>query len=441
MPNWHEFSVLLVSQVALIFAVQNVYLIFYTYGKELEPSDNYFQDAANNPRRTDFYRFSNVESFYSAYLEFQTDGQDVEVFWIKHLMSIQLAGVFLGSLIFGALADYFGRKNVCRAVFFIGTALLAGEGFIHNSIVIAVARFFVGLLTGGVIVVTWSFTTELIQPQTRFLARAFANWPNARLILTIICYFTGNWRLTLHICAGIAFISFGFYCFFLPESPTWLFCQKRYDEAEKIRELIIQRSNGACDIKLPDRKPTKHLTFISIWQKSKYRNIMLLFGTVWILTNFTAAMIDYTEILGVTEIMFGIINRRNLHLVSLLISMVGMTIAAVMVTLKLNETYNVAYCFAFLTSLIFAEFVWDACYLCVIEQVPTEVRSTVCGTCSFFSRVFGIAATLMVYVKKEWAPAPLYTATIAMAIHFLIAFKFLKESKDADLSEVSLERM
>lgn len=50
------------------------------------------------------------------------------------------------------------------------------SGFLTYPVFIAVCRFIIGTQTGAIIVVSWSLTTELISPRTRFLARAFANW-------------------------------------------------------------------------------------------------------------------------------------------------------------------------------------------------------------------------------------------------------------------------
>uniref|UniRef100_A0A1I7TB97 MFS domain-containing protein n=1 Tax=Caenorhabditis tropicalis TaxID=1561998 RepID=A0A1I7TB97_9PELO len=82
----------------------------------------------------------------------------------------------------------------------------------------------IGTQTGAIIVVSWSLTTELISPRTRFLARAFANWPTGKFILALICFFSQNWRISLHVCAATTFFGALLYIFFVPESPTYLQC-------------------------------------------------------------------------------------------------------------------------------------------------------------------------------------------------------------------------
>lgn len=384
----------------------------------------------------------------------------MSVIWWENVISIQQIGIFVGSILFGYISDHFGRKTVCQYSLLISSVVLLVEGFLSSTIPIAICRFIIGTQTGAIIVVSWSLTTELISPRTRFLARAFANWPTGKFILAMICFFSRNWRISLHVCAGFTLFGALLYIFFVPESPTYLQCHGQRDKAHKIVAEVFEKSNGECIITLPNGIRSKPLTFAQIWRKEKYRNVIILFGAIWIMTNFTATMLDFSEViifknnliysqmllagvpalckitLGLIEIYLGIISRRNLHLVSLFINGISMCASGVFIVFNLHKTYPTLYVIVFLIGYSSIEFIWDACYLCVVEQVPTEVRGTISGACSFLSRLSGIIAAKMTIVKQQWEPAPLFIACGAAIIHFLIAFFFLNESKDANLGEI-----
>ncbi|PIC18922.1 hypothetical protein B9Z55_024647 [Caenorhabditis nigoni] len=459
MLNCHELRMLIIFQVAMVFMVQNVFQIYSTFGQQLNPDDPYIKEALSHPNK-DLYRFSQNSSFYSTHAQWLSDKEDTNVLWWENVIAIQQVGIFVGSILFGYISDHCGRKTVCQYSLLVSSAVLLFEGLQSSTIIIAICRFIIGTQTGAIIVVSWSLTTELISPRTRFLARAFANWPTGKFILALICFFSRNWRISLHVCAGFTFLGAILYLLFVPESPTYLQCHAQRERAQTIVSDIFERSNGQCIITLPTGIRSKPLTFCQIWRKEKYRNVIILFGAIWIMTNFTATMLDFSEViifknnliysqmllagvpalckifLGLIEIYLGIISRRNLHLVSLFINGASMCASGIFIVLGIHKSHPTLYVIVFLIGYSSIEFIWDACYLCVVEQVPTEVRGTISGACSFFSRLSGIIASKMTIVKRQWEAAPLFIAFGAAIIHFLIAFFFLNESKDANLGEI-----
>ncbi|CAB3400693.1 unnamed protein product [Caenorhabditis bovis] len=430
-------------------------------GKQLNDTDPYIKEARNT-KENGFYMFVTQERFLSTHSEFIIRNKDVDSIWWKKVITIQQFGVFFGSLIFGWVSDHIGRKTVCQYSLLFSSIILLIEGFLTNTIAITVCRFVIGTQAGAMIIVAWSHTTELISPKTRFLARAFSNWPNAKVVLVAVCSFSQNWRISLHVSSALTLVASGLYFFGMPESPTWLHCHGQREKAQQVSGRVFEKSGGLCIIDLPTGIKNKSLTFSQIWKKEKYRNVIILFGAIWIMTNFTNTMLDFSEVnilnglltsqlllavvpsvlkmlLGTTEIYLGIINRRNLHLVSLFINGVSMLICGIFLTTHLEKKFKIFYVIIYLIGYSSMEFVWDACFLCVVEQVPTEVRGTVCGTCSFLSRIAGVAATNMVHVKKLWAAAPLYTAASTALLHFTLAYFFMDDSKDANLGEVGFD--
>ena len=71
-------------------------------------------------------------------------------------------------------------------------------------------------------IVGFAYFCELVSPHQRFKLRTFSNWANARIMLTLVCLFTLNWRLSSYVSAAISLITFGIVWLILPESHIWL---------------------------------------------------------------------------------------------------------------------------------------------------------------------------------------------------------------------------
>ncbi|CAI5454911.1 unnamed protein product [Caenorhabditis angaria] len=348
-------------------------------------------------------------------------GKRLDSTFFEVINPISQSGIFLGSLVFGFLTDKLGRRRLCRYGLFVAAFALVTESFLLCSAAIVCVRFAVSFLVGGILVSSWSLMTELVSNKTRLIARSFATYPNAKLIFVLICFFTKNWRLTLQISAFLAFFNAFLHCF-IPESPTWLQFNGRHTKAMKICEKIRQKSRGQCNLVLP-KDEYESLTFKEIWNREEYRNLFFLLGFIWIVTNFTSAFLDFSvtviikddfmksQILlaaapAIVKMIFGSlelldvlkISRKPLHLASLSIVAITMLICAILIIIGVHETapFSYLYIILYLIGLSSIEFIWDACYLCLVEQVPTEIRGTITGVCSLLARTAGILATNLV---------------------------------------------
>lgn len=71
-------------------------------------------------------------------------------------------------------------------------------------------------------IVGWAYFSELVSAHQRFKLRTFSNWANARIMLTLVCLFTGEWRLSSYVSAAISLVTFAIVWLVLPESHIWL---------------------------------------------------------------------------------------------------------------------------------------------------------------------------------------------------------------------------
>lgn len=163
-----------------------------------------------------------------------------------------LAGMAIGSLSAGVLADKFGRKPVL-----IGSILLFGTstmliGLSTDVPSIALIRFFAGLGIGAALPAATTLTAEFIPLRLRTMAVTTA----------IVCYPAGGmlaglaaaqilpaqgWRVFFYFGGAMA-ISFALFLFFtLHESPKFLSRQiSRWDE---LRALMQRMSHQVSDVR------------------------------------------------------------------------------------------------------------------------------------------------------------------------------------------------
>jgi MFS family permease len=166
--------------------------------------------------------------------------------------SMYLAGAISGSLLFGWLADRFGRKrlfNVTLGVYLVGTAATA---FSDSFVSFAICRFITGAGIGGEYSAINSAIQELIPARYRgrtdliingsFWVGAAIGASGAVVLLdpTVINPELG-WRLAFGIGAAL-----GLFVLllrrFIPESPRWLMTHGHHDDAEQVMANIECRS-------------------------------------------------------------------------------------------------------------------------------------------------------------------------------------------------------
>ncbi|XP_071451670.1 solute carrier family 22 member 21-like isoform X2 [Hetaerina americana] len=174
--------------------------------------------------------------------------------WRPNLaQSIFFIGSVVGSLIFGALGDHFGR----RPVLFVSN-LVALSGGIFTSLsnsfaTFVIARFIVGLTYYNCFMAMYIIMVEYVKPNKRSLV---ANLPIALFltsglaILPWLGYAFWDWRtLGYVICIPSAFICLVGPCF-IPESGRWLLSKGKVEKAEKILRQCAKMNKRQVDEKV-----------------------------------------------------------------------------------------------------------------------------------------------------------------------------------------------
>ena len=119
-----------------------------------------------------------------------------QAYKVDLVQSVLMAGSLFGALIFGALADVYGRRKIW---YFTLTSLVAfgfASSFAPNYKIYLILRFFTGLFIGGEILSAFVLATELIGPSYRGFAGTMIQcfFTAGLLILPVMSYLIRDWR-------------------------------------------------------------------------------------------------------------------------------------------------------------------------------------------------------------------------------------------------------
>ena len=119
-------------------------------------------------------------------------------------------------------------------------------------------------------------------------------------MLTLVCLFTGEWRLSSYVSAAITCITLAIAIFVLPESHIWLKKKGRFAEAEASRRRIAAISGveftpqPAPELKEGELPPEleKDVTILNVFQDPTLRRNLLVLWVMWFVIGMTAYLTD-----------------------------------------------------------------------------------------------------------------------------------------------------
>ncbi len=172
---------------------------------------------------------------------------------------IYVAGAVLGAIVFGGLADRYGRRRLFFLTLGLYAAATVASGFAPDFAAFAALRFLTGAGIGGEYAAINSAIQEFMPARLRgridlavngsFWVGAAVGAAGAVLILDSgIFPPEWGWRVAFIIGGALALAILPLRRF-VPESPRWLLLQRRRDEAERI-VADIEAAGG----KLPDHE-------------------------------------------------------------------------------------------------------------------------------------------------------------------------------------------
>ncbi len=157
-----------------------------------------------------------------------------------YFSSAAFAGMLIGSLVSGVLADKFGRKWVATALVFVWGVGSVGTGFMNSLETLLACRVIAGIGMGAMTPILVAYISEIIPTAKRPKYITLYMLIGAVGVVTacLITMFFANglgWR-AVYWLEGAFGLTFLLIAFFIPESAMWLESKGRLDEADKIVE-------------------------------------------------------------------------------------------------------------------------------------------------------------------------------------------------------------
>ncbi|KAH8365191.1 hypothetical protein KR084_005775 [Drosophila pseudotakahashii] len=374
--------------------------------------------------------------------------------------SLVMLGVLVGSLIFGMLADRFGRRPAfltsCFMQLITGLIVCVSPYFWFYCLF----RFLVAVATAGTMTTSFVLLMEIVGPKKRELVAILYQLPFniGHASLAVFAYFIREWRwyqFSITIFSAV----FVIYIWLVPESPRWLFTTGRLDKSIKILEKIAKCNRAPTETIRPEieaahtalaaRQPLKRGTMLDLFRTPFMRIKTICMANNWLVV----CMVYYGTAQYVSKL------GGNIFISNLIAAAVGVpgTCLCVLLTKYLGRKLTLLLsngCSALGLILLAClstqgEMVRVACatiglfgasvtfpnvYLYGGELFPTVVRSSGVGLCSMIGRVGSIVAPMIVDLDEYglWIAPLIFGAFSLLA---MVGTLFIPETRGAPLPE------
>ncbi|XP_012733722.2 solute carrier family 22 member 6-A isoform X1 [Fundulus heteroclitus] len=345
--------------------------------------------------------------------------------------SIYMFGLLVGAVLFGHLADKYGRRIIILISLAIQATFGVAAAFAPNFYVYTALRFMVGTSISGVIMNAFVLGTEWTGLRKRMLAGIITDYffGFGYIILAGVAYLIRDWRkLQLAISApGFLFIV---YIWVLPKSARWLMANDRNEEAWEVI-LKAAEMNGKpiskdlemCQVYQTDEKSVlkKKHSFIDLVRTPTMRKRSLIVFYLWFVNvlvyyGLSLNISDFGMNIFLTQMIFGLVEmpartitlftlNRSRKFSQLAFLVVGGT-ACLLTTCIPNDLPIVRTVLAMvgkfgITASLSIIYVYSA------EVFPTVIRQNGIGIGSMCARIGGVLAPMMYLLRNINPHAPM----------------------------------
>ncbi|XP_034934659.1 organic cation transporter protein-like [Chelonus insularis] len=242
-------------------------------------------------------------------------------------------GSLFGNVVFGWIADKWGRRTAFFAILFLEVIFSIATSFSPNYVVYTALRTVNGLFFPAIYQIPFILALELMGPRYRTFAGMVICmfFATAMCLLALLGYLLRNW-FSLSLATSVPFIILFSYWWIIPESPRWLLSKNRIDEAEVIvqsmarinkkkvptnflrkMEMDILKKRGtscngrnsreiAIEMQTQDRPPPPSATPMDIMTNPNIRKKFLILAFDWVANAVVYNGLSYnTTNLGVSD--------------------------------------------------------------------------------------------------------------------------------------------
>ncbi|VIO98590.1 Uncharacterized protein BM_BM5460 [Brugia malayi] len=417
---------------------------------------------------------------------------EVPVEYVKLGTTLQNAGLMIGAIVAGNLADIYGRKKVL----FIGTTgmmiSLLATSFAPSFVIFTFLRFFDMLFTGGKHCVSNPYFMENLPDKHRMWIATVVTYSPNYIILSGIAYLCNDWKTLSRVAAGLTVLPL-IMIPYLKDTPRWLIRKGRSKKAveaaiyierwdkkvspEKAKHISYIIAKSVEEEIEKSSKPNLNYYFYHLFRDRKLGSYTVIFAISLFSTSFISYGIAYNMdalagtvymnvvILGVARYSINVIaaileftvervGRRLLHCVSagFIVVVMGVVSIIYLFTWHQIEEYkaiveaggqgdpliHAIVTFTRYSSLLAAAMCTELFVLNSVqptELFPTPIRGAGIAFIQTFNRLGTIISPLIFIPSKHWPPAPFFLMLITSLADFLLYFFIMPETRGKKLPD------
>ncbi|KAM6918468.1 solute carrier family 22 member 23-like [Xenentodon cancila] len=207
--------------------------------------------------------------------------------WKVHIAKFSLlVGSIFGFLVFGILADWFGRHPVLIISVLFMLVFGLTVAFSINMPMFSTLRFFEGFCLAGITLSLYVLRIELCLPGWRFSMTMVANFVvvGGQLLMPGVAYLCRDWQVlqAVIICPLLLMLS---YIWIFPESLRWLLATQQYCRSKRIMWKIAKKNGVNMELdtdiltelqRALQKKPKKTCIVKMVGTRNLWKNIVVL---------------------------------------------------------------------------------------------------------------------------------------------------------------------